>query len=286
MCGADRTAGERGYCGESDVMRIARAALHHWEEPCLSGERGSGTIFFSGCSLRCVYCQNAALARGEAGVPVSAEKLALIMTGLQDQGAHNINLVTPTHFSPMILEAVRTARGRGLAVPIVYNTGGYENGTAIRRLKDNVDIYLTDLKYIDPTLSARYSDAPDYFSRAAEALEEMVRQQPEAVFDPDGILRKGVIVRHLVLPDCTEDSRRILRYLHETYGDRIHISIMNQYTPMRQAERFPELSRRLTAAEYEDLIDFAIGIGIENGFIQEDGTAEESFIPEFNNEGI
>ena len=265
-CGAKRSQGQRGRCGVTDTLRVARAALHYWEEPCISGETGSGAVFFSGCNLGCVFCQN---------------------RDISDGGAANINLVTPSHYLPALAPVLQEARASGLALPIVYNTGGYEYSEALRLLDGLVDIYLPDFKYMDPALAARYSQAPDYPDRAKEALAEMVRQTGEAVFDDAGMMKRGVIVRHLALPGQLSDSMSVLAYLHETYGEQIFLSIMNQYTPMPGIEKtFPELGRKLSADEYDTLVDYAVLLGVENGFIQEGDTAEESFIPPFDLEGV
>ena len=286
-CGADRTAGEKGFCGESDTLRVGRAALHFWEEPCISGTRGSGTVFFAGCSLRCVYCQNHDLIRSGAGVPVTEQQLAAAFLNLEKQGAANINLVTPDHFIPMILPALRDAREAGLALPIVWNLSGYETLEQLHMIRDYADIYLTDLKYLDPDLAAAYSSAPDYPETAKAALAEMVCQKPALKYGDDGMLQEGVIVRHLLLPSHVNASKKVLSYLNETYGSRILLSIMNQYTPRPGiGDRCPELARRVTKREYRKLIDHAISIGIENAFIQEGQTALESFIPAFDGEGI
>ncbi len=286
-CGANRLQGQIGYCGQTASIFAARAALHMWEEPCLSGSEGSGTVFFSGCPLRCVYCQNHNIALGQTGKEITIERLSEIFLELQQKGANNINLVTPTHFVPQIINALHKAKNNGLTLPIVYNTSGYEKAETIRLLDGLVDIYLPDLKYFSPALSARYSNAPDYFELAATALCEMYRQVDKPVFDETtGILKKGMIVRHLVLPDQATDSKEIIKYLFETYGHNIFISIMNQYTPVITDTRFPELKRCITSAEYDDVVDFAISIGVENGFIQEGETFTESFIPSFDCEGI
>ncbi len=280
-------SGQKGYCGETAVIRAARAALHMWEEPCLSGTGGSGTVFFSGCVLRCVYCQNSTIACGSCGREITDDRLADIFIGLQQQGAHNINLVTPTHFVPGIRSALEKALNRGLSIPVVYNTGSYENTDTLRMLEGLVDIYLPDLKYYSRELSKKYSGAENYFEVASSAIAEMVRQVGSPDFDADGIMKKGVIVRHLVLPGQGEDSRRILKYLHDTYGNDIYISIMNQYTPVEAVkEQFPELACRVGKKEYDGITDYAIDAGIEYGFIQEGDTAEESFIPEFDMKGI
>ncbi len=287
-CHVNRNAGEIGYCGQTANLTAARAALHFWEEPCLSGTKGSGAVFFSGCNLRCVYCQNHEIAHGLSGRKITVSRLSDIFLELQEKGAHNINLVTPTHFVPQIITALKAAKKQGLSIPIVYNTSAYEKTDTLKKLEGLVDIYLPDLKYQDSLLSERYSHAPDYFETAARAISEMVRQVGTPVFtaDADSLMKKGVIVRHLLLPGCQKDARRILRYLHETYGHNIYVSIMNQYTPLPQTETVPELNRRISAREYEKIIDFAISIGIENGFIQEGETASESFIPAFDCEGI
>jgi len=285
-CHADRTGGERGYCKSSDELVVARAALHMWEEPCISGEEGSGTVFFSGCALGCVYCQNRNISKGLAGKIITTERLADIFLELQDKGANNINLVTPSHYVPHIIEALSISSKKGLVLPVVYNCSGYEKVETLKLLEGYVDVYLPDLKYMSAEPAVKYSNCRDYFEVAAAAIEEMVRQVRETSFDERGIMQKGVIVRHLTLPGYLEDSKRIIKYLHETYGNRIFISIMNQYTPISENEVYPELNRKITEEEYEELVDFAIQIGVENGFIQEGETALESFIPEFDGEGV
>ena len=286
-CHVNRLAGVRGYCGQAAGLTAARASLHMWEEPCISGETGSGTVFFSGCNLRCIYCQNHAIAIGKTGSPVTAEHLVSVFLSLQEQGANNINLVTPSHFVPQLAYALRAARAAGLQLPIVYNTGSYEKTETLRLLDGLVDIYLPDLKYCSPELSGRYSFAADYFSVASAAISEMVRQTGTPIFDEKtGLMKRGVIVRHLILPGQTKDSKKILRYLHETYHDSIYISIMNQYTPLPHASDLPELNRKVTEEEYERVLDFALRIGITNGFFQEGDVADESFIPEFDGRGL
>ncbi|MEG2597379.1 MAG: radical SAM protein [Oscillospiraceae bacterium] len=285
-CGVDRLAGETGYCGAGKIVKAARAALHFWEEPCISGTNGSGTVFFSYCSLRCVYCQNRAISRGDTGKEISVQRLAEIFLELQGKGAHNINLVTPTHYIPQIITAVGFAKERGLVLPIVYNTSGYENAESIALLNETVDIYLTDFKYMNPSLSKKYSDAEDYADAAQKALAEMVQQTGTPVFDENGLMQRGVIVRHLMLPGQAEDSKKIVSTLFKTYKHQIFFSLMNQYTPMDSVRNDPDLSRKITASEYEDLVDHARIRGITNGFIQEGDTADESFIPAFDNEGI
>lgn len=288
-CLVDRKKGEKGICGQTENLKVARAALHFWEEPCISGDAGSGAVFFSGCPLHCVFCQNENIANGTVGKEISVERLAEIFLELQEKGANNINLVTPGHFVPQITKALDLAKQEGLKLPIVYNTSSYETVETIKRLEGYVDIYLPDFKYMSPGLSKKYSHAPDYAEVAKTAIAEMVRQTGKAVFvngDEDNLILRGTIVRHLTLPGCMEDSMQILKYLHETYGDMIYISIMNQFTPLSNLEKYPELNRRITDEEYETLVDYAIEIGIENGFIQEGDTAEESFIPAFDCEGV
>lgn len=284
-CLVDRKKGEKGICGQTENLKVARAALHFWEEPCISGDAGSGAVFFSGCPLHCVFCQNENIANGTVGKEISVERLAEIFLELQEKGANNINLVTPGHFVPQITKALDLAKQEGLKLPIVYNTSSYETVETIKRLEGYVDIYLPDFKYMSPVLSKKYSHAPDYAEVVKAAIAEMVRQTGKAVFvngDEDNLILSGTIVRHLTLPGCMADSMQILKYLHETYGDMIYISIMNQFTPLSNLEKYPELNRRITDEEYETLVDYAIEIGIENGFIQEGDTAEESFIPAFN----
>jgi len=285
-CYADRAAGNKGYCGATGELKVARAALHMWEEPCISGEEGSGTVFFSGCALGCVYCQNHSISRGLAGKAITIERLAEIFLELQDKGANNINLVTPSHYVPHIIEAIKISRGKGLKLPVVYNCSGYEKVETLKLLEGYVDVYLPDFKYMSDALAERYSNCGDYFAVASKAIAEMVGQVGEARFDERGIMQKGVIVRHLTLPGCLEDSKRVIKYLHETYGDVIFLSIMNQYTPMTKNAACPELDRRISEEEYEELVDYAISIGVVNGYIQEGETASESFIPEFNGEGV
>jgi len=371
-CHADRLHGVTGFCGEAGAIRAARAALYYTEEPVISGSRGSGTVFFAGCNLGCIYCQNRQISRpaapalspgsntdsadltdhknmaesvsgekrssAETSLPrlmeISPERLAEIFFELEEQGAHNINLVTPEHFVPLLIPALRHAKKEGLSIPVVYNTGSYERVEAVRALEGLVDVWMPDLKYVSPVLSLRHTGAADYFYYASAAIAEMVRQCPEPVFSDgthaidcpddadDPLLIRGVLVRHLALPGCGDDSRAVLRYLHETYGNRIFISIMNQYTPMpqvlfrgqsrpekatalsaspdegtpsrtatsfRPVQLSPEdeaLCRRLSEEEYEALVDYAIEIGIENGFIQESGTVSPSYIPVFDGTGL
>lgn len=285
-CNVDRKQGNKGVCGVSGTgIYGARAALHMWEEPCISGEEGSGTVFFSGCPLRCVYCQNYEIARAERGSEISVERLSEIFMELQGKGANNINLVTPTHYSLEIIEAVTSAKEKGLHIPVVYNCSGYESVITLKKLERIVDIYLVDYKYEDKTLAKRYSNAENYPEIVKLALEEMVRQCGEAVFDEREMMRKGVIVRHLLLPGQLQNAKDVVKYVYETYGDKVFLSLMNQYTPLPHVKAWPELNRKVTEEEYEALVDYAIDLGVENGFIQEGETAQESFIPAFEGEG-
>jgi putative pyruvate formate lyase activating enzyme len=285
-CHVDRSAGQAGYCGLTDELLVARAALHMWEEPCVSGKNGSGTVFFAGCSLGCIYCQNRSISSGQKGKKITVERLAEIYLELQQKGAHNINLVTPDHFVPHIIDSIQKARENGLMLPVVYNSSGYAKVKTLKLLDRYVDIYLPDLKYMDKSISAKYSGCSDYFEHASNAIDVMVKQVGEPVFDKMGIMQRGVIVRHLVLPGCVDDSKRIIEYLYRTFGDSIYISIMNQYTPMAHFNGYPELNRRISQEEYDQLVDYAVSIGISRGFIQEGDTALESFIPDFNGEGV
>lgn len=285
-CGINRAAGQTGVCGVSAEIRVARAALHYWEEPCISGEKGSGAVFFSGCSLHCVFCQNREISDGKAGKIISKERLRDIFLELKAKGANNINLVTPGQYIPDIVWAVRDARRYGMELPIVYNTSGYENADELKQLEGIVDVYLPDFKYMDSALSAKYSRAKDYPSVAKQAISEMVRQQPGVVIDDEtGLIQKGVIVRQLLLPGHVNDAKVILKYLHDTYQDSIYISMMSQFTPIALKD-YPEINRTVTRREYERLIDYAIKIGITNAFIQEGNVAKDSFIPAFDCEGV
>ena len=286
MCLADRNNNEKGVCGETNEIRLSRAALHFWEEPCISGESGSGTVFFSGCNLRCVYCQNREISTGESGKVVTEDRLTEIFIELQEKGAHNVNLVTPTHYVPQIIKSVARAKSTGLKIPVVYNTSGYETEDTIKALKNTVDIYLTDFKYASEKLAEKYSGAKDYPSVAKAALSEMVEQQPKFILDENGILKSGVIVRHLMLPGNLEDSKNVISYLHKTFGEKIYLSIMRQFTPYKISTEFAELNRKITDSEYEELLQYALNLGVENAFIQEEEAASESFIPPFNFEGI
>lgn len=285
-CNVDRGLGKIGFCKVPNQIKVARAGLHFWEEDCISGKEGSGTVFFSGCNLRCVYCQNRKIAEGVYGKEITVDRLAAIFLELEKKGANNINLVTPSHYVLEIIEALKIAKEKGLNLPIVYNSSAYEKVETLKLLQDYVDVYLPDFKYMDSELGSRYSGAKDYSKVAKEAVFEMFRQVGKPSFDDRGIMKKGVIVRHLVLPGYIEDSKKVIRYLYETYGDDIFISILSQFTPFSYLEKYPEINRKVTENEYESVVDYAIEIGVENGFIQEGDVADESFIPEFDGEGV
>ena len=285
-CGINRSTGQTGVCGVSSEIKVARAALHYWEEPCISGKRGSGAVFFSGCSLHCVFCQNREISDGKEGKVISKERLSDIFMELADKGANNINLVTPGQYIPDIVWAVNDAKSRGMKLPIIYNTSGYENVTELKLLEGIVDVYLPDFKYMDSTLSAMYSRAKDYPSVAKQALSEMVRQQPDVVIDnATGLIQKGVIVRQLLLPGHVNDAKAVLKYLYDTYHDHVYISMMSQFTPIALKD-YPEINRTVTKREYERLVNYALEIGITNAFIQEGDVAKDSFIPAFDCEGV
>lgn len=279
-CGADRDLGELGFCRAGSTAVVGRAAPHYWEEPCICGKGGSGTVFFSGCNLRCVFCQNSRISRTPYGREYTPEGLSELYLDLQSKGVSNINLVTPTPWVPQIKKSLDIAWSKGLYLPVVYNCGGYESIEAIKSLRGYIGVYMPDLKYLDPTLSKKYSSASDYPEVAKRAIYEMVEQRGELVFDSDGMLTKGVIVRHLVLPTHADDSFRVLEYLKREYGDSIIVSIMSQYTPTEGV--CPPLNRKVTAEEYASVVKFAKDIGLVNAFIQEGEAASESFIPEFH----
>lgn len=290
QCNIDRNESV-GFCQAPEKIVIGKAYLHMWEEPCISGNRGSGTVFFSGCSLGCVFCQNHAIAKGGVGKAVSKEQLVEVFLKLQEQGANNINLVTPSHYARQLVPVLEKSKAQGLHIPILYNTGGYDCVETLKMLEGLVDIYMPDFKYIDSGLSEKYSHAKNYYKVASLALEEMVRQQPECVFikvplEEELMMKKGVLVRHLILPGCIKDSKAVLKELYDKYHNRIYFSIMNQYTPLEQVRKFPELNRKVTRREYDSVIDYAISLGIENAYIQEGACAKESFIPDFDFPGI
>lgn len=286
-CGVDRAA-SRGYCGMSEKITAAKAMLHHWEEPCISGTRGSGAVFFSGCVLKCVYCQNYDISAEHRGKAISVKRLSEIFLELQRQGAHNINLVNPTHFVPQVIRAIETAKEKGLTLPIVYNSGGYERVETLRMLGGLVDIYLPDIKYFDDGLAKTLSDAPGYFDTAMCAIAEMVRQTGKPLFDKDGMFLRGTIVRHLVLPGQYKDSIEIIRRVGERFGGEILFSLMSQYTPFGKVKtdvRFEKFNRRITTFEYRKALDAVYDAGLK-GYMQEKSSAKEEYTPIFDFSGL
>lgn len=287
MCHADRTV-TTGFCGCSDKVTVARAALHPWEEPCISGTAGSGTVFFSGCTLKCVFCQNYSLSHENFGKEVSIDRLAEIFLELQAQGAHNISLVTATQYLPSIRKALEISRP-SLHIPVVYNCGGYERVETLREYSDCIDIYLPDLKYYSSSLSQKYSAAKDYFSVASEAIKEMIRLTGGLVWDKEApsILKKGVLIRHMVLPGSREDSILLLHWIKENLPEGQYLlSMMSQYTPFYKSSLYPEINRRITSYEYNKVVDAAIDLGLTNGYMQEKSSAKEEYTPPFDLSGI
>lgn len=285
-CNVNRLKNEVGFCKSNVNLNIARVSLHDWEEPCISGSRGSGTVFFSNCNLNCVFCQNHEISQQGIGKEVSIERLSTIFMEQQERGAHNINLVTPTHFVPQIIEAIKLSKAIGLKIPIVYNSNGYENIDTIKALNGYIDVYLPDLKYMSDKYAKRYSKVSNYFEFASKAIDEMFKQAPKLIFNKDGLLTSGVIIRHLMLPGLLFDSKKLIDYIYNKYGDNIYISIMNQYTPMFNSKEYPEINKPLNPKHYDSLINHCIDIGIKNAFIQEDGTVKESFVPHFDLRGV
>ncbi len=279
-CGVNRYE-NIGYCGANNKIKVAYYSLHMWEEPVISGTNGSGTIFFSNCNLRCLYCQNKKISIDGYGKYISNKRLKEIMLELQERGAHNINLVTPTHYVPQIASVLHKVKNNDLNIPIVYNTSSYENVGTLIMLRGLVDIYLADLKYYDDDLAKKYSLCDNYFEVATMAIDEMYRQVPKIVLDDNGMMQKGLIVRVLILPNHVSDAKKIIDYLYKTYGDDIYISIMSQYTPVNKC-KYDNLNRKITEDEYEEVINYALTIGVNNAFIQEGDSADESFIPDFN----
>lgn len=278
-CNVNRNNNELGYCKCNNEIKIANYSLHLWEEPCISGEKGSGTIFFSYCNMGCIYCQNYDISSKHKGMIITIDKLVNICLELQEKGALNINLVTPTHYAPLIKEAILKSKDKGLNIPIIYNTSGYEKVETLNSLKGLIDVYLPDLKYYDDELGMKYSKCTNYFKYASCAIEEMYNQVGKVVIE-NNIIKKGVIVRHLVLPGHTDDSKKIIKYLYEKYGNNIYISIMNQFTPVNKT-KYENLNRKLTTSEYDEVVNYAYDLGIRNAFIQEGETCLESFIPKF-----
>ena len=275
-----------GFCNIDHNIYLARCDLYNYEEPSISGTLGSGAIFFSGCNLRCIYCQNYEISNNKIGKKVSINRLKEILLELQNKKAHNINLVTPTMYIPMIKKAIIAAKKEGLRIPIVYNTSGYEDVDALKELEGLIDVYMPDFKYIDDKVSLKYSKCPNYVDIVKKAIKEMYRQTGKNIFNKDGIMIKGILVRHLILPNLLDDSKKILKYLHDTYRDNIYISIMNQYTPLTQVKNIKELNKKITEDEYYKIIDYALKIGINNAYVQDNETVSESFIPKFDYTGV
>lgn len=286
-CHVNRLNGEIGFCKMGTHPVVARAALHFWEEPCISGKLGSGAVFFSGCNLQCIFCQNKDISTQGVGKQIDRNRLSEIFLELQAKGAHNINLVTGVMFIPTIVESLRLAKSQGLTIPIIYNCGGYESLEGLKLLKGYIDVYLPDFKYLSEINAKLFSKADNYPKMAKEAIEEMVKQTGSISFDQDGMVKRGVIVRHLLLPGQRKEAEQILDYLYQEYGEAIYYSIMNQYTPMPGiAAVNPSIARKVTTYEYQKVIDYALDIGITKGYMQEGQTAKESFIPAFDFEGV
>ena len=279
-CGVNRYQ-HVGVCGAGDKIKVAHYGLHYWEEPIISGDSGSGTIFFSYCNLKCIFCQNYKISTGGYGKEITEERLQELCLELQEKGANNINLVTPTHYVPQIVSSINKIKDDKLKIPVVYNTSSYENVSTIQMLDGTIDIYLADLKYFDDNLACNYSHCKDYFQYASQAIHEMVKQVGKFVIEND-LMKRGVIVRILILPGYVEDAKRLVHYLYTTYHDTIIISLMNQYTPLKKFNNYPNLNRKVSDDEYQKVIDYAIDLGVKYAFIQEGETQSESFIPNFD----
>ena len=285
-CGANRLHDVHGFCGAGRYARVGLVSLHAWEEPCLAGEKGAGTVFFSGCNMRCTFCQNHEISRENFGITVTEERLADIFLEQEERGAATLDLVTPTHFAPQIAAALHLAKAQGLSIPVVYNSSAYETVDTIKSLAGLVDIFLPDLKYMAEEAALRYSTAPDYFKTASAAIRCMREIAGRPVFNDTNRMQRGVLVRHLVLPGRRKESMKILDWLWQNFSDTIYISLMNQYTPMGDLSKVPELNRRLTTFEYESVVDHARSLGIENCYIQQGGTVSASFVPHFDGQGV
>lgn len=270
-----------GYCRMGYIPRVSKVMLHMWEEPCISGTNGSGAVFFSGCNLRCVFCQNYKISQEEAGEEVSTDGLADIFVSLEEKGAHNINLVNATHFIPAIAEAIDFAREKGLKIPFVYNTNGYELVESLKLLEGRIQVYLPDIKYMDSDASLKYSGASDYFAVCSEAVQEMYRQVGVPKFGECGIIEKGLIIRHLIMPSLSKDSIKVLNFIEKNFPKGIFVSIMSQYIPYYKAEKFHEINRKLTKFEYERVLEHFYSLGMDNGYMQERESASNAFVPEF-----
>ena len=285
-CGVNRLQGQKGWCGAGAEVRVALVSLHPWEEPCIAGDRGAGTVFFSHCNLGCIFCQNYEISHEGQGEEISGERLTQVFLEQQSRGASTLDLVTPVHYAPQILAALDRAKQQGFSLPVVWNSSGYESTELIEALKGYVDVFLPDLKYREAASAERYSHAADYFPAAAAAIGKMVELAGPPVFDEDGLMRRGVLVRHLVLPGHRKESMQLLDWLWESFGNRIWLSLMNQFTPMHHTADYPEINRRLTTFEYDSVVNHALDIGITQCYMQEGKTASVKFVPDFDGSGV
>lgn len=283
-CGVNRIKGDSGYCRAGKSVRVARALLHHWEEPCISGSKGSGTVFFSHCNLRCVFCQNHRISHQGEGKEISAQRLGLEFLELMERGAHNVNLVTPTHYVPQIIEGLDYAKKKGLNIPVIYNTNGYENVETVKSLKGYIDVYLPDIKYFDDRYAVKYSGAGGYFPTVSQAVKEMAFQVGRPNFDREGLIQSGVIIRHLMLPGLLFDSKKIIDYVYRTFGHEVYFSLMNQYTPMHRASSYSEINKPLNPQHYDALVEYCLSIGVKNAYVQGAGTVSEDYVPDFGSD--
>ncbi len=282
-CKVNRLEGKKGKCKASDKAKISLVSLHNFEEPCISGTKGSGTIFFSNCNFNCVFCQNYKISQEGMGEEVSIEFLANSMLNLQDKGAHNINLVTPVMYVYHIIEAIKIAKNNGLNIPIIYNSNGYENIETLKLLKGYIDVYLPDFKYSDNKLGKKYSNVDNYFEVTTEAIKEMYSQVGAPKLNADGIIEKGLIIRHLVLPNAMENTKNVLKWIKDNIDNSVYISIMAQYFPTYKSKEIGEINRKINIKEYEEIENYVYEIGIENGYMQDLGEHEEEYVPEFKN---
>lgn len=285
-CNINRNLDKFGYCNSTKDLIVAKAFLHLWEEPCISGKNGSGTVFFSNCNLKCVFCQNHVISHDGTGKKITPKRLSEIFLELQNKGANNINLVTPTHFVPQIIEALDLAKVNGLNIPVLYNTNSYDSLETIKSLKGYIDVYLPDFKYFDDKYAIKYSKAPGYAENTISIIKEMLSQVGTAKFNKDGIIEKGVIIRHLLLPGLLFDSKKVIDTIYNTFHDDVFISLMNQYIPMYKACTYPEINKPLNPKTYDSIINYALNLGVKNGFIQEEGTNSLSYVPSFDYEGV
>lgn len=280
-CGVNRLNGNIGRCKSNGNIKLAMASIHNFEEPCISGENGSGTVFFSNCNMNCVFCQNYKISQQGLGREISIEELAEIFIDEQNKNAENINLVTPTMYVYHIIEAIKIAKNKGLKIPIVYNSNGYENVETIKKLDGYIDIYLPDLKYYDDDLAFKYSGVKNYFENAASAIKEMYNQVGSPVLDENGMMKKGLIIRHLVLPNNLQNSKDVLKWINDNIDKKVFVSVMAQYFPTNKAKDFPEINRKLTKEEYEEIENYLYSLDLDNGYIQELGEHEEEYVPDF-----